>query len=216
MVDISPYSQPYDLSLKGISGGNVEEFISNIVPGMIFKREMNVELVRPVIRCDKVYLVMFREQLHVLHTEFQASYDELMQARIYAYNGLLYLEYKGKYPVLSIVVYPFNVGLPTSPLIIYSGDEELVNLNYRIIPLYEWEAQQYLEARVVAMYALLPTMKGATEALLVQAIAEMGVAYQHDRAKFREQIIWMSILAQRSSTLTNEVKVHVRRRLEMF
>ena len=170
MVDVSPYSQPYDLSLKGISGGNVEEFISNIEPGMVFKRELNVELVRPVIRCDKVYLVWFRKQLHVLHTEFQASYDELMAARINSYNGLLYLEYGGKYPVLSIVIYPFDVGLPTSPLIIYSGDEELLNFKYRILPLYKRDARHYLKKRAVAMYALLPTMKGATEELLAQAI----------------------------------------------
>ena len=66
------------------------------------------------------------------------------------------------------------------------------------------------------MYALLPTMQGADEELLLQAIEELGQVYQSDTEKLANQLIWMGILLGRSSTVPLEVKGTVQRRLDMF
>jgi ribosomal 50S subunit-associated protein YjgA (DUF615 family) len=66
------------------------------------------------------------------------------------------------------------------------------------------------------MYALLPTMQGANEELLLQAIEEMATCYEDDAAKLARQLVWMGILLRRSDTVLVDVKRTVQRRLKMY
>jgi hypothetical protein len=106
--------------------------------------------------------------------------------------------------------------LPTSPYEEKSGDEVLLTFHFRVIPLYLMEAHQYVQDHVLAMYTLLPTMKGADKELLLKAIDEMIVAYKGDDIRLSQHLRWMGILLRRSSTVTEEVKDHVQRRIDMF
>src|SRR5579859_1255704 len=219
MVRKTPLSQPYDTSLKATVEKRITKIVPRIVPGMRIERELNIELVRPVLRGDKVYLTWYREAWHILHIEFESGDNIHMPVRMLSYHGNLHLDHHDEnhhYPVISIIIYPFWVKhLPVSPYIEKSGDEVLLAFHFYVIPLYEMEASQFVRERAIEMYTLLPTMKGATKELLLQAIAELVDYYQDDIELF-QQLRWMRILLERSTTVKRKVKKLVQEEIDFF
>jgi hypothetical protein len=220
MADTSHLSQPYDTSLKAVFEENIAQIIPHVIADMHIERSLNIEMIRPVLRGDKVHQVWYRERRHILHIEFETGDNIDMPVRMLTYHSILHEDYHDKYahyPVISMIIYPFEVKhLPTSPYEEKSGDEVLLTFHFRVIPLYLMEAHQYVQDHVLAMYTLLPTMKGADKELLLKAIDEMIVAYKGDDIRLSQHLRWMGILLRRSSTVTEEVKDHVQRRIDMF
>ncbi len=99
-----------------------------------------------------------------------------MDTRLLDYHAYLYRKYT--FPVLSIIVYPFRASMATSPLQEMSGKTALLTFNFRVFPLWQLHAEQYIREHVLFMYALLPTMEGANADLLNTAISEMVEYYQ--------------------------------------
>ncbi|HLZ58364.1 MAG TPA: hypothetical protein VKR06_15605 [Ktedonosporobacter sp.] len=220
MTNTPPPQQPYDVSLKGVFEENVTRIVPRIVPGMRIERELTVEMIRPALRGDKVYLAWYRDRWHILHVEFESSDNVHMPMRLLTYHSILHEDYYDEfahYPVISIIVYPFKVNhLPTSPYVEMSGDEVLLVFHFRVVPLYEMDPYPYLQEHVVSMYALLPTMKGVTKELLLKAIDEMVTVYKGDDVQLKRHLRWMGILLRRSTTAADDVKEEVQRRIKML
>ena len=119
-------------------------------------------------------------------------------------------------PVISIVIYPFRVKLPKAPLRIVVGSEEIHTFWYRVIALWKLRARSYLNRDVVGMYALLPTMRGATYEVLKQALDEMKAFYGENRRRLAEQILLFDTFLQRTDTLSIVEKCKVQEYLDMF
>src|SRR5258705_11750386 len=66
------------------------------------------------------------------------------------------------------------------------------------------------------MYAFLPTMHGADEALLKQAIDELIEYYKHDDTKLARELRWLGILLRRTETVPLDDKRKVQERLDMW
>lgn len=207
-------NQQYDSSLKALIQENPAEIIPHLVPGAVFERVLDVEVIRPTMRADRVFQVKLEGEPYVLDIEFETGEDKQMALRLLKYHAVL--QQTHELPVLSVVVYPFEVEMAQSPLQTKRGKRDNITFHFDTVPLWKMQAHQYVHDHVIAMYALLPTMEGADEDLLLQAIEELGKAYQSDTEKLANQLIWMGILLGRSSTVPLAMKGTVQRRLDMF
>src|SRR5579859_1515096 len=122
MVRKIQLSQPYDTSLKAVVAERIVQIAPRLVPGLRVDRELNIEMVRPVLRGDKIYLSWYREAWHILHIEFETGEKPYMPVRMLSYHGILHQDHHDEhhhhFPIISVVVYPFWVrNLPLSPYI---------------------------------------------------------------------------------------------------
>ena len=127
-----------------------------------------------------------------------------MAARLAEYHTFLHRKYK--LPVKSVIIYPFPTTMAVPPLQEKLGEEEILIFHFRVFPLWELQAEQYIHERAVVMYALLPTMEGANAPLLHKAIDEMVNYYQGNTAKLAEELRWMGIVLRRVKTLPRSEK----------
>ena len=77
--------QPFDSTLKAL----VQTFASTLLPlfldGVTYVETLNVELLRPTTRADRVFKVLYRDEYHILHLEFESSTDPDMTTRLLTY-----------------------------------------------------------------------------------------------------------------------------------
>ena len=134
--------QRFDSTLKELVQKQPQEILNVFLPGAIYQETLNVESIRPTIRADKVFKVMYNKQDCILHIEFQSSYDKDMPSRLLKYNVALYEEHD--LTVISIVVYLFRAKLPEPPFIIKAGDEKVIIFQFKVLPLFEQDAEKYV------------------------------------------------------------------------
>ena len=204
--------QPYDSSLKSLLQEDPERILPRLLPGAIFIEALDVEVLPPAMRSDRVFMVELYDQRCIVDIEFESSFDPTIERRLHAYAANL----KYNLMVVSMVVYPFKVTMPTSPLQWVLGSRQTLNFEYQVVALWQMQAHQYVQQHAIEMYPLLPTMQGVTVELVGQALNEMSNEYQDDEARLARQLLWMGVLLRRSSTITPEAKLDIGRRLNMF
>ena len=206
--------QLYDSTLKAL----VQTFASTLLPlfldGATFVETLNIELLRPTMRADRVFKVLYRDKYHILHLEFESSADQDMTTRLLTYYANIYQEYH--LPIISIIIYPFRVTMAESPLRITSQQEALLTLHFKVLPLWQLNAEQYVRDHAISMYPLLPTMQGVTDELLLQAMREMVEYYKDNDALIARQFVWMGVMLRRAETITPQQKQRIQERLRMF
>ncbi len=185
-----------------------------LLPGASYKDTLNVEVVKPVLRTDKVYIIKYRGKKHILHIEFESSRNKRMGARMSAYNAILHLEYG--LPVVSILIYLFKTKMVISPLVIEGGDGIITTFRFHIIPLFQLRAEQYVREHITCMYPLLSMMKGANRRLLKEAIEELVEVYRGDEETLGDFFAYMIILMERSGTMTPLEKRKTKEVLSMY
>jgi hypothetical protein len=134
--------QAYDSSLKTLLEGLADQVLPELVSGVEVEEELNDEMLKPPLRADRVYTVLWR-------------------------------------------------GVPCI-------------------------LRSYLSRRVVGMYALLPTMRGASYEILKQALDEMKALYGENRRRFAEQLLLFDTFLQRTDTKSIVDKCKVQEYLDMF
>ncbi len=206
--------QPYDNALKSLLEGREAQILPHLLSEVVYQETYNIEVVRTILRADRVYKILYKWQPHILHLEFETGSDDEMEARLLDYSAYLYRKYN--LPVISIIVYPFRTKVATPPLEIVSGDEVILTFHYRVFPLWLLDARQYVQDHVIAMYALLPTMSGASGRLLDSAIDEMVKYYQDDEITLARDLRWMGIMLRRTDCVLEEDKRMIQERLSMY
>ncbi len=206
--------QPYDNLLKSLLEGREKEMLPYFLAEAEYQETLDIEVHRTTLRVDRVYKIMYRKQLHILHLEFESGSDSDMDARLLDYHSYLYRKYK--LPVLSIIVYPFRTSMATSPLQEMSGEIELLRFNFQVFPLWQLHAEKYIKDHVLFMYALLPTMDGANASLLNIAINQMIEYYKNDNDRLARELRWMGIVLRRADTVALNEKRIVEERLNMY
>ncbi len=207
-----PESQLYDSALKSLLGDEVAEILPNLLPGSQYVGEQNIEIDRTTLKADLVYNINYRGQPHILNMELQTDTDEDMPIRMLKYHVGLYDKHRK--PVISMVMYPFETKVPETPFKEISGEEVLLQLNYKIMLLWNLEAQQFVQDHVVGMYALLPAMKGANAPMLLQAIKEMELKYRFPQ--FGHHLVRFRTVLRRSKTLSEQDKRLVEEHMQTY
>ena len=57
-------SQVYDTSMKDLIDRQAKDILPVLLPGLTYQETLNIEIVKPVLRSDKVYLVMYQGKQH--------------------------------------------------------------------------------------------------------------------------------------------------------
>jgi predicted transposase YdaD len=205
--------QPYDSSLKSFLEGMAAQVIPELLAGAEVEEELNVEVLKPPLRADRVYRIRYKEEKCILQVELETKGDSKIVYRLLEYYGILYRKHRK--PIISVVIYPFRTAIPESPLRIVVGSEEVLTFHFYVVALWLLDAQSYVRRRVVSMYALLPTMQGATYDVLKQALDEMKEDHG-ERRKLAEQILLFDTFLQRTDTVSSEDKHKIEEYMDMF
>jgi hypothetical protein len=208
------HNQPYDASLKGWITQQARAFLPILLPGIHYERTLNVEPVRPPMRVDRVFKVRYDEEDYLLHLEFEVGYDRHLKSRLLVYHSLLYREHH--LPVLTIVVYPFEVKMARSPFRILIRNKPVLTFVFQTLALFHLNAKKIVQRRHTCMYALLPTMKHVNADLMEKALLELLEIYRDDRNTVAEQFVWMQVLLDRTTTVNDVKKEQIKARLNMF
>ncbi len=197
----------YDRALKSLFGKEAAEILPNLLPEAEFINEQNIEIDRTTLKADLVYIILYKEKLHVLNMELQTDTDNDMAIRMLKYHVGLYDKHRK--PVISMIMYPFETSIPESPFREMSGDEALLTLHYKVLPLWKLNAHQFIQDHVVCMYTLLPAMKGANAPMLLRAIEEMKQRYTvpdlgHHLVRFRTILRRSKALPEQDKQIVEE------------
>jgi len=209
------HNQPYDSSLKALFREQTAEILEYFLDGAHILGELETEVFKPhpPLRVDKAMLMLYRKEPHVVHFEIETGVDKNMPYRMLSYHALLLEQHN--LPVISILIYPFATdNIPRSPLEEKSGQEKLLELNYRVVVLGELEAAFYLQQHALPLYPLLPTMHGVTAPMLIEAIDQLKQHYQGQ--KLSRRLLWLRTLLGRTKRLTQETKQLVEKEINMF
>ena len=206
--------QPYDSSIKAILNEDAPAILPLLLPGVEVLEVLDVEILRSPMRADRVYRVLYRDRPHTFHLEFQASRDDKMAFRMAVYHTQLLEKYE--LPVISMLVYLFKTTIVTSPLQEFSGTEELLRFNFRVLPLWNIDGRQYVEQHRVSMYTLLPMMQNINDTMLLQAIDELIEYSKGDESKLERRLLWLSTFLRRAEVMPPLEKQRVLERLKMF
>ncbi|MBA2392850.1 MAG: hypothetical protein H0V70_08915 [Ktedonobacteraceae bacterium] len=206
--------QPYDNLLKSLLEDQEAQVLPHFLEEAVYLETLNLEVMRTLLRVDRVYKVLYKGKVHILHLEFETGADSAMASRLLDYHAYLYHKYG--LPVISIIVYPFRTQMVTSPLEEMSGDVSILIFYFRVFPLWILSAKNYVQKHAVAMYALLPAMEGANAQLLSQAINEMVEYYKDNEIALARELRWMGIVLRRADIVPLEEKNEIEERLSMY
>lgn len=204
--------QPYDSALKSLFGYEAAEILPHLLPEAEFVSEQTIEVDRTTLKPDLVYNIHYKGEAHILNMELQTGADRDMALRLLKYHIGLYD--KHRLPVISMVMYPFETTIPTSPFQEMSGQEVLLALHYKVLPLWRLDAQQFVRDCVVCMYTLLPAMQGVNVALLLQAIGEIKQYYRG--AEVGHHLVRFRTILRRSRSISQQEKQKVEAHLRTY
>jgi hypothetical protein len=206
--------QQFDTSLKGWVKDNPAHIIPVLLPGATFQEALDIEAIKPTMRADRVFKVLYKDRIYILNIEFESGSDEKMRARLLAYNAILHLEYE--IPVISLIVYPFRTTVAESPLVLLFGNDELLRFHFRVLPLFKQEADKYMQEHLTCMYPLLPSMRGTNREVIISAMAELKALYREDEVSLAQQLVWMEVLLERTTTISAEEKIRIQEGIKMY
>jgi hypothetical protein len=210
------YKQPqrYDTSFKDWISQQAQDILPLLVPGVKYEQTLTVEVSRSMMRADKVFKVQYHGKEYILHVEFETGEDGQLPSRLLVYNAALYHEHQ--LPVMTMVIYPFDVKMAVSPLVIPNGEQDILIFHFETLPLFTMNAQTYVEQHRACMYPLLPTMLGLHADLVTQVLNELSELYRDDEVTLAQQFVWMKLLLERTDTIPPLEKGKIQERVAMF
>jgi hypothetical protein len=202
--------------------GQFEEIVpllfSQLEP--IVLRELTIEALLPPRRMDRVYLVRTSVSKAILHVEIEMSprgRDQISR-RILVYHSLLSEKYnkeREKIPVITLVLYPFDVPGGEPVLLETYGDEEILRFYYREMSLRAINAPTFILERPIPLYGWLPAMGGVNLEMLMNAIDDMVKYYEGDDDNLRDELLCFLALLNRAKPLPEAEMETVLRRIRM-
>lgn len=210
----SQKAQRFDTSFKAWIRAHPRDILPQLLPGVTYVDTLDVEIIRSTMRADKVFKVIYNGEEAILEIEFESGTDSDLPSRLLTYNAVLYQEHK--LPVITIVVYPFRVTIAKSPLQVSLGDSSILTFHFQVLPLFQLGAEQFVHKHIVCMYPLLPTMQSVNHEMIKQVMDELIALYREDEVTLADQLVWMSLLLERTDTIPAQEKSEIERQLHMY
>lgn len=147
--DQSQTGQRYDTTFKEWMEWQVSDILPVLLPGAIYQQTLTIELIKPTLRADKVFKMLYNGEERIFNPEFETGSDGKMASRLHVYNAILYYDYQ--IPVISMIIYPFRTTVAQPPLLVPKGDGDIIRFDYDILELYKQDAEQYVRNHVRCM-----------------------------------------------------------------
>lgn len=204
--------QIYDNTLKALFGDEAAEIIPRILPHTQVISEQNIEIDRTKLKADLVYYTTYRGTPTILNMELQTKAEKHLEHRLLQYHVGLHA--KHELPVVSLLIYPFKTKVQRPPYEEKIAGEVCLTFQYKILCLWEMDAELFVRDHVVCMYTLLPAMRGANAPLLKQALQEM--AQHYTRGQLGHHLIRFRNIMERATTMSEQDKREVEEDLDML
>ena len=124
-------SQIYDRALKSLLGDEAAEILPRLIDDVVLLGKQNIEIDRTTLKADLVYNVLHKGKPCIMSLELQTGASTNMEIRLLQYH--VGLHDKHKLPVISVVMYPFETSIPTSPYVVSIDDEVVLIFHFREI-----------------------------------------------------------------------------------
>lgn len=212
--EAEPQEQPgqrYDSTFKEWVNRQPAAILPLLLIGAVYLTHLDVERIKPVMRVDRVFKVLYKGIEVIFHIEFETGADPHILTRVRAYNALLQHEFQ--LPVISMIIYPFKAKLPESPYRVLIGEEEWNKMKFLVVPLFEANAVEYVKKHLISFYPILPAMQGVDEEMIEQIMKELAEFYGEDTGSLSEQFVAMRLILDRTTTIPEREKQKIRRRL---
>jgi hypothetical protein len=173
-------SGQWDDLMKLLIGVKPQHFVSWLLVGARFVREISKELKSRTIEADILYEVILNGQRMILHIEFQRRRDHAMGKRLWEYNVLTM--YTTGLPVCSIAFYFKKSGkVIEPPYKIMLPNGQIVHLFY-FMNIKLWEIPtEALKQFGLGLYPLLPLTKGgARQEVVNEVVTTLAAAGEKD------------------------------------
>jgi len=131
--------------------------------------------------------------------------DPGLLLRLLQYHVALYE--KHKVPVISVILYLFQTAVQLPPYQLICADETLLTFHYKVICLWELDAQPIVKNHILSLYTLLPAMRGAKPDLLKQALQEIVQSYS--RQQIGSHLLRFHRIMWRSETMSYQEKLEI-------
>lgn len=206
-------SQQYDTTFKDWIEQQAGSILPILLPGASYQGTLTVELIRPTLRADKVFKILYHGKERIFNPEFETGSDNRMAARLSAYNAILYHDHN--IPVISMIIYPFRTKMAESPLLIPEEDGSITRFNFLTLALFLEDAERYVREHVHCMYPLLPAMQGTNRVMIRRVLGELKELYREDTVTLAQQCTWMNLLLARTTTISPSEKAAIFKEFEM-
>jgi predicted transposase YdaD len=110
-------------------------------------------------------------------------------------------------PVISVILYLFQTAVQLPPYQLICADETLLTFHYKVICLWELDAQPIVKNHILSLYTLLPAMQGAKPDLLQQALEE--IVHTYSRHEIGSHILRFHRIMWRSQTMSYQDKLDI-------
>ena len=197
-------TKQWDILSKLLTQANPNDLVSWVLPGSIYKGELNVELQKhPPIFADLLYTIVCRRKKAVLHVEFQRRGDKKMGERVWEYNCQARM-YSGL-PVYSVVIYLVEEGPIVEPPYLgkFPTGVAIHTFVYEHIKLWEIPPEVLKQLNLPGLLPLLPLTKdgnrrevvedmiGSLEQANRRELLPLGYAFSALRLKGPEEQQWL-------------------------
>ncbi|TMD69132.1 MAG: hypothetical protein E6I91_02890 [Chloroflexi bacterium] len=207
-------AQWYDTTFKDWIRKEARDVLPLFIPGATYEETLDVEIVRPTMRADKVFKGKYQGEDSIFNVEFESGSDTYILSRLLTYNAVLYKDHH--LPVISMIVYPFRTTVAQTPLVINSGKKNIITFHFERLPLFLEEAEHYVREHITFMYPLLPTMQGTNSVMMKQIMDELAALYRDDEVTLAQQFVWMELLLERTETIAPSEKEEIQKELKMY
>jgi len=211
--DQSQPGQRYDTTFKEWIEWQVSDILPVLLPGATYQQTLTIELIKPTLRADKVFKVLYIGEDRIFNPEFETGSDNKMASRLHVYNAILFHDHQ--IPVISMIIYPFRTTVAQPPLLI-PKDGGIIRFDYQILELYKQDAEQYVRNHVRCMYPMLPTMQGTDHLMIRRVMGELQEIYRDDVVPLAQQYIWINLLLERTTTISRSEKGEIFKELSMY
>jgi len=209
------YQQPYDQLMKDMFKEDTASLLAFLLPGATFLDLLDIEVLRPPMRMDRVCRMQYKGRTCLLNLEFQADQDDDMAHRLLVYHANLWREHK--LPIISLVFYLFRCSTVTSPLLEEVGEGEAVLIfHFGVCKLWECDAHKFIKEHPIHLYPWLPAMDNADADLLLWAIDNMVEYYRGKEVTLTRHILWFGFVFRRGTRLPLHERQKVEERLKML
>jgi len=159
--------QKYDISLKRFLEIGKEEIVN-----FILNREVEIEeeiepsdilergVILPIMEreADAIFRVRVKEEVFILHLEFEYEYKPEFEVRMFEYLSRIYI--REKLPVYSVAIFLKKRKKPIPEEIkIEIFGEEFLRFRYKVMKLWEIDGKEILDNKKIELYPFLPLMK---------------------------------------------------------
>lgn len=229
--------QKYDSLLKRIIHSQIHVLLLLFFPELFAVLQspeiiqLDIELLKPPKRPDRVYLLRNSNYWIILHLEIEISPDSrfMLNIRMAGYGVYLFERYheefsKKKWPgyvkeklsVFSSVLYPFRKPGEAACFVNQGPLGIRGKMEYDDLSFFEMDARAVFEAKSIPLYCFTPVMENIDVPGLFKAIDAMLYYYQEDRELKEDVVLCFQLFLEKTKHITEAEKVQVIERMHMI